>query len=136
MPKKHKKPVGLLKRNATSSAAASDTRKAKKAKTNKASVPNIPKAPAKAKSEEPRQAYWSCQSEIDRQAASCVGKLLAADASKRGGASIKALTLAPHINAKKAVYAVTCQTLQREYPQACCALSLFKHSQNSILKRQ
>ena len=49
---------------------------------------------------------------VDRQAAKVVQQLLQADASGRGGASIKSLTLAPTIDAKKATYAVTCQTLK------------------------
>eukprot|EP00897_Mesotaenium_endlicherianum_P009684 jgi/Mesen1/8744/ME000052S08166 len=49
---------------------------------------------------------------VRRQAAGALGKLLAADAAKKGGASIKSLTLAPTIVAKKATYALTCQTLR------------------------
>ena len=49
---------------------------------------------------------------MDRQAARAVQQLLQADASGRGGASIKSLTLAPSIEAKKATHAVTCQTLK------------------------
>ena len=114
MPNKRKKPIGLVDRNATRSAATSDKRKAKKSKAASHTADNHPTVPKQSNHEEPQHVYWNCQSEIDRQAAACVGKLLAADASKRGGTSIKALTLAPHIKAKKAVYAVTCQTLQCE----------------------
>ena len=49
---------------------------------------------------------------MDRQAAKAVQQLLQADASGKGGASIKSLTLAPSIDAKKATHAVTCQTLK------------------------
>lgn len=113
MTHKHKKPVGLLKRNA-STPVASDTRKRKRAKTVNGPEGHPGAGPQKIQPQEPKQICWNCQSEIDRQAAACISKLLAADASKRGGASIKALTLSAHINAKKAVHAVTCQTLQRE----------------------
>ena len=40
-------------------------------------------------------------SAVHAQAAYAVKRLLEADASKRGGASLKSLTLAPHITAKK-----------------------------------
>ncbi|GAB4818953.1 hypothetical protein N2152v2_005999 [Parachlorella kessleri] len=49
---------------------------------------------------------------VHRQAAIAVSRLLAADASHRKGATLKSLTLAPHIEAKKATYAVTCQVLK------------------------
>lgn len=39
-------------------------------------------------------------------------RLLAADASGKGGASVKTLTLAPHIEAKRATHAVTCECLR------------------------
>lgn len=55
---------------------------------------------------------WEAVSVVDRQAARAVQQLLRADASGRGGASIKSLTLAPAMEAKKATYAVTCQTLK------------------------
>lgn len=54
---------------------------------------------------------------IHRQAAVAVGKLLAADATRSGGANVKALTLAPHIAEKKATYAVTCNTLRCKFAQ-------------------
>ena len=38
---------------------------------------------------------------VHRQAAFAVSRLLAADASQREGATLKSLTLAPHIEAKK-----------------------------------
>lgn len=114
MPKKHKKPVGLVQRNARTAAASSGIHKASKPKHSNNVAKKHHRPFTKQDVENHKQSHWNCQSEIDRQAASCVGKLLAADASKRGGASIKALTLALHINAKKAVHAVTCQTLQCE----------------------
>lgn len=55
---------------------------------------------------------WQPVSVVDRQAAWAVAQLLRADMSGRGGASIKSLTLGPSIQAKKATYAVTCQTLK------------------------
>jgi hypothetical protein len=57
-----------------------------------------------------------CNSIIDRQAARALQTLLEADAGQRRGATLKSLTLAPHIAEKKATYAVTCQVLKRE----CC----------------
>jgi len=59
---------------------------------------------------------WLPHSAIDRQAAAAVGKLLAADAARSGGASVKSLTLAPHVVEKKATHAVTCNTLKCESP--------------------
>lgn len=63
------------------------------------------------------QTVWLPHSVIHRQAAVAVGKLLAADATRSGGANVKALTLAPHIAEKKATYAVTCNTLRCEFAQ-------------------
>ena len=57
-------------------------------------------------------AVWVPHSVIDRQAAAALGKLLAADSARSGGASIKSLTLAPHVVEKKATHAVTCNTLK------------------------
>ncbi|KAL4452334.1 hypothetical protein ABPG75_007996 [Micractinium tetrahymenae] len=51
-------------------------------------------------------------SAVHSQAAYAVRRLLDADTSKRGGVSLKSLTLAPHITAKKATYAVTCEVLK------------------------
>ena len=47
-----------------------------------------------------------------RQAAGVVARLLDADGSRRGGASIKTLTLAPGVAAKKVTHAVVCETLK------------------------
>ncbi|EIE18290.1 S-adenosyl-L-methionine-dependent methyltransferase [Coccomyxa subellipsoidea C-169] len=49
---------------------------------------------------------------VDRQAASAITHVLHADATGTEGASIKSLTLGPAIQAKKATYAVTCETLR------------------------
>ena len=49
---------------------------------------------------------------IDRQAAFAVEKLVEAHAAKRGGASLKSLTLGPRVVEKKATHAVTCQVLK------------------------
>lgn len=55
---------------------------------------------------------WQAASLVDRQAASAISKLLQADATGTRGASIKSLTLAPAVQAKKATHAVTCETLR------------------------
>ena len=111
-----KKPVGILKRNARIAKSRKPRRVTERAADS--SKPDIkrdnPPAPPKPKPvlQEPRQyPFWTCQSEVDRQAAACLSKILASDANKRNGKTIKSLALAPHIKAKKAVYAVTCQTL-------------------------
>lgn len=117
-----KKPVGILKRNAhTPKSAGSQKRKQKHVKSaaeilaNSAQLASdsaVASPPPSSLPQQQQLQYWSCQSEVDRQAAACIGKVLASDASKRNGKTIKSLTLAPRIKAKKAVYAVTCQTLQ------------------------
>lgn len=58
-----------------------------------------------------------CINVIHRQAAFAVQRLLTADETRSKGASLKSLTLAPHIQHKRATYAVTCQVLQCEL---CC----------------
>ncbi len=57
-------------------------------------------------------AFWHAASVVDRQAASAITHVLHADATGTEGASIKSLTLGPAIQAKKATYAVTCETLR------------------------
>ncbi len=57
---------------------------------------------------------WRCISTVHQQAAFAVQRLLEADSSRKHGASLKSLTLAPHVVAKKATYAVTCQVLKCE----------------------
>lgn len=55
---------------------------------------------------------WKCASIIDEQSAEVLAKLLLAAETRRGGATIKSLTLAPHIVHKKPTFAVTCETLK------------------------
>jgi putative methyltransferase len=55
---------------------------------------------------------WRCASIIDQQSAEVLDKLLLAVETRRGGATIKSLTLAPHIVHKKPTFAVTCETLK------------------------
>lgn len=52
---------------------------------------------------------------VHRQAAVAVSRLIEADASKRGGVSIKALTLSPSVLSKRATHALTCETLRCEF---------------------
>ncbi len=63
----------------------------------------------------PKKRWLRCQSDVDQQASDAVHTLLQASRSKSRGASIRSLTLAPHITAKKAVHAVTCETLKCEF---------------------
>ena len=144
-----KKPVGILKRNAYTSKSADKPKKRKKGPIN-SSAPasahvnlgvsnDLPLSSRKMQpqqlqqqQEQQQQKFWACQSEVDRQAAACISKLLAADSSKRNGKTIKSLTLAPHIKAKKAVYAITCQTLQRTQRTACKHLSCWEPMQLMI----
>lgn len=55
---------------------------------------------------------WSLASTVHKQAADAVARLLAASAARQGGVSIKSLTLAPKVVAKKATFAVTNETLR------------------------
>lgn len=55
---------------------------------------------------------WTCSSIIDQQSAEAVARLLAAAETRTSGATIKSLTLAPHIVHKKPTFAVTCETLK------------------------
>ena len=52
------------------------------------------------------------RSDILKQAAHAVGKLVEADETGKGGVTLKSLTLAPHIKQKKAVFAVTVETMK------------------------
>eukprot|EP00240_Pyramimonas_obovata_P004185 CAMPEP_0118954756 /NCGR_PEP_ID=MMETSP1169-20130426/58828_1 /TAXON_ID=36882 /ORGANISM="Pyramimonas obovata, Strain CCMP722" /LENGTH=352 /DNA_ID=CAMNT_0006902443 /DNA_START=595 /DNA_END=1650 /DNA_ORIENTATION=- len=52
------------------------------------------------------------EGKVHKQAAGVVGRLLKAQGAKKGGASLKSLTLAPNIIAKKATYAICCETLK------------------------
>lgn len=63
----------------------------------------------------PRGQQWQANSIIDRQAAQAVDRLIAAAETQRSGATIKALTLAPHVVHKRATHAVTCETLRCEF---------------------
>ena len=49
---------------------------------------------------------------VRRQAAGIIARLLRADGRRRGGASIKTLTLASGVAAKKATHAVVCEALK------------------------
>jgi hypothetical protein len=55
---------------------------------------------------------WRCASVIDQQSAEALHRLLAAAETCTAGATIKSLTLAPHIVHKKPTYAVTVETLK------------------------
>lgn len=55
---------------------------------------------------------WGSHSVVDRQAAAAVEALLSAHTGQRKGISLKSLTLAPKVQAKKATFRVTCQTLK------------------------
>ena len=117
-----KKPVSILKRSTSApghvSSSTSGPRKRKKQA--EAAPPDHPldqPASKKQKLSSIQHAcqpfnYWHAASVIDRQAASAIAKMLHADATGTGGASIKSLTLGPAIQAKKATYAVTCETLR------------------------
>ena len=117
-----KKPVGILKRNAHTPKSAGPQKRKKnhvknpaqsQVKSNQVASNSAVVSPTDSSlPQQHQQQFWTCQSEVDRQAAACISKVLASDASRRNGKTIKSLTLAPHIKAKKAVYAVTCQTLQ------------------------
>ncbi|KAK3233758.1 hypothetical protein CYMTET_55974 [Cymbomonas tetramitiformis] len=52
------------------------------------------------------------EGKVHRQVAKIISRLLTANSSKHSGASIKSLTLAPRIIAKKATHALTCETLK------------------------
>jgi hypothetical protein len=52
------------------------------------------------------------RAQVHKQAAQVVRKLLAAQEAGKGGASLKSLTLAPAILAKKATHAICCETLK------------------------
>ena len=132
-----KKPVGILKRNAHTQKSADQLHKRKKRRVSVAADEYTPAPSTVGKdfvlshrqpSQQRQQHFWTCQSEVDRQAAACISKILAADTSKRNGKTIKSLTLAPHIKAKKAVYAITCQTLQRAYTVITATICSISHA--------
>lgn len=93
-----RKPVSLLKRPGAPGDASKKRRTADK--------PAAPQKPAA------RQHTLAPTSDVHRQAARAVGKLLQSDETGRDGASLKSLTLAPHVTNKKAVYAVTIETMK------------------------
>ncbi|KAG7671161.1 hypothetical protein Ndes2526B_g02378 [Nannochloris sp. 'desiccata'] len=100
-----RKPVSLLKRQSAKTLGDASSKKAiKKLKTDDPGSINQPQ------NTQPR--VLNPINDTHRQAAHAVGRLLNADATGRDGASLKSLTLAPHIVNKKAVYAVTIETLK------------------------
>ncbi|KAK9857582.1 hypothetical protein WJX84_008181 [Apatococcus fuscideae] len=58
------------------------------------------------------RAFWTCSSVVDRQAAHALEKILEAHTTRRHGVSLKSLTLGSNIEAKKATYAVTLESLK------------------------
>ena len=99
-----RRPVSLLKRQTASNPTDALSKKAKKRlKAENPGVNTPQNTPAR---------VLNPINETHRQAAHAVGRLLHADATGRDGASLKSLTLAPHIVNKKAVYAVTIETLK------------------------
>jgi putative methyltransferase len=101
-----RKPLSLLKRD-HAGANAKEPGAPKRQKT------GAPKGPSyTAPKPQAAVASWQPVSLLHRQASHAVGRLLHADATGRHGATLKSLTLAPHIVSKKAVYAVTVQTLK------------------------
>ena len=120
---KRKKPVSLLQCDHTGQQPLS-----KRVKANPAILPHheakaggtaqgqdgSPTSKPVPKQQLPRKRWLRCQSDVDQQASDAVHRLLQASRSKSRGASIRSLTLAPHITAKKAVHAVTCETLKCE----------------------
>ena len=99
-----RKPVSLLKRkSASNDANGQGPRKRRKSDNKSNNVPTTPKHPERT---------LVPVNQTHRQAANIVGRLLHADATGRHGASLKSLTLAPHIISKKAVHAVTIETLK------------------------
>jgi putative methyltransferase len=101
-----RKPVSILKRSAPTTGKLVNNRDSNQpSKRQKTSV-------EEAKVKASQHKAWIAVSIVDRQAAYAVAKLLRADATGSGGASIKSLTLGPAVKAKKATYAVTCETLR------------------------
>jgi putative methyltransferase len=101
-----RKPVSLLKRQSASNPG--DAKLSKKAKKQlKSDNPSSNNQP-----QNTQPCVLNPINDTHRHAAHAVGRLLNADATGRDGASLKSLTLAPHIVNKKAVYAVTIETLK------------------------
>ncbi len=120
-----KKPVSILKRSIATFEKVESTqsgiskRKKEAASTDQAQV--LPQEPPQKKQKATGASHardgrvsasWYAASVVDRQAAAAIAKLLHADATGTQGASLKSLTLGPAIQAKKATYAVTCETLR------------------------
>ena len=121
---KRKKPVSLLQgdhigqqqslsKRVKSSPAILPHHEAKAGGTAQSQDTSPTSSPAR-KQQLPKKRWLRCQSDVDQQASDAVHSLLQASKSKSRGASIRSLTLAPHITAKKAVHAVTCETLKCE----------------------
>ncbi|WIA09502.1 hypothetical protein OEZ85_008901 [Tetradesmus obliquus] len=71
-----------------------------------------PKAPRAGHAAAWPAGQWRCASVIDQQSAEALLRLLSAAETRTAGATIKSLTLAPHIVHKKPTYAVTVETLK------------------------
>ena len=101
--------------------ALHDARPPKKAKQKAASespasaAAAAPPPPRKRAPQQQPPAGWAPAAVIDRQAAEAVARLLRAAETQRSGATIKSLCLAPHVVHKKPTFAVTCETLKREF---------------------
>ena len=75
--------------------------------------PKPAKQPSLGHASQPSRRLWlTAASAVDQQAADIVRKLLAAHENGTKGRSVKYLCLAPEVQAKTAVYAVVCKTLQ------------------------
>ena len=103
--RKKSKPISLLKRKSASHAQESHSKKThKRLKSTHNQTPS---------NQQPTKTHlFVAQNEIHRQSAQAITRLLRADATSAHGTSLKSLTLAPHITNKKAVYAVTIETLK------------------------
>ncbi|WIA29585.1 hypothetical protein OEZ86_012077 [Tetradesmus obliquus] len=75
-------------------------------------APVRPKAPRAGHAAAWPAGQWRCASVIDQQSAEALLRLLSAAETRTAGATIKSLTLAPHIVHKKPTYAVTVETLK------------------------
>ena len=100
--------MSILKRKPSGPGHSSEViKKRRKTGAAGASNPNVPPThPSK------RRSTHFPTSPLHRSAVNAIARLLDADASGRDGVSLKSLTLAPHIENKRAVYAVTVETLK------------------------
>jgi putative methyltransferase len=73
------------------------------------------RVPSPQPSKKPKAICWQCKSIIDQQASEALSRIINACNNKANGVTIKSLTLAPHIVHKKPTFAVTCETLKREF---------------------